>query len=272
MTTTKRLAFILILFSLLACSDASDNKSTKNEANTSIQKQWYLSINGHVFAPTKNNAMSQLAQLLEDAHSQFLVTKMPASSKQCDLLNTEEIVSSVASKQLTDDTQNKADEELIAHSETAFKYIIAKDNNQAKRERILLKARQAFILQVTALRQCILSEMHQSMMFDNDENEKYVNSFFELANGRDSFSRGDFSVYEANEDLALLAYSLIYKNQRAFVAFNFSYDNHEMPLPFGFMTSTKVTFWQSDVLLAETFVTSNPLRIRPFTVAIVLVE
>jgi hypothetical protein len=60
-------------------------------------------------------------------------------------------------------------------------------------------------------------------------------------------------------------------NTRAFIAFNFSFDTHELPLPFGFMASTKVRMWQSDATKIQTFVTSQALTIRPYTAVIVIV-
>ncbi len=56
------------------------------------------------------------------------------------------------------------------------------------------------------------------------------------------------------------------------IAYNLSFDVHEMPLPFGFMSSTKVTMWQSDAPKKRSFVTNSTHIIHPYTVALAIVE
>ncbi|MFC4700853.1 hypothetical protein ACFO4O_11835 [Glaciecola siphonariae] len=84
-------------------------------------------------------------------------------------------------------------------------------------------------------------------------------------------TQGEFALYEANNHQGLLAYSRTLGKQRAFIAYNLSYDVHDMPLPFGFMASTKVTLWRMGSDQAKSFVTDRAIVIRPFEVVVVLV-
>ena len=81
----------------------------------------------------------------------------------------------------------------------------------------------------------------------------------------------DITFYYADNDTRLLAFSIESSDARYYVGFNYSWEIHEMPLPFGFMASTKVTTWESDIGRLNTFVTQQPIVIRPFTAMIIAV-
>lgn len=99
----------------------------------------------------------------------------------------------------------------------------------------------------------------------------YKSGLAELSQDYPVLVQGDFQIYAADNAIGVLAYSRRSGPQRAYIAYNLSFDIHEIPLPFGFMSSTKVSLWESDVGLLRTFVTSSPLLIRPLTAVIVLV-
>jgi hypothetical protein len=60
-------------------------------------------------------------------------------------------------------------------------------------------------------------------------------------------------------------------NVRAYIAFNLSFDVQEMPLPLGFMSSTKVTVWRSDLPELDTFVTNQAFVMPALSAIIVIV-
>jgi hypothetical protein len=81
------------------------------------------------------------------------------------------------------------------------------------------------------------------------------------------------TVYEADNERRLLAFrTKTSAGEAAYIVYNFSFDIHEVPLPFGFMTSTKVTLWQSDTANVTTFVTDAPLMISPYSAVIIITE
>jgi hypothetical protein len=75
-----------------------------------------------------------------------------------------------------------------------------------------------------------------------------------------------------DDEKKLLAYQRTNEQgHRVYVAFNMSFDTHPLPLPLGFMASTKIKLWQTDVPVAKTFVTQQPISMRPFSAAIVVI-
>jgi hypothetical protein len=88
---------------------------------------------------------------------------------------------------------------------------------------------------------------------------------------------GGLEVYYTNNAEGIFAYSRQNASARAYIALNFSFNTQEMPLPFGFMASTKVAVWQSDSVSAsgkdiERFVTQQAIRIQAFSGKAVIVE
>ena len=83
---------------------------------------------------------------------------------------------------------------------------------------------------------------------------------------------GDIDYYEMDDEKKLLAYQRTNEQgHRVYVAFNMSFDTHPLQLPLGFMASTKIKLWQTDVPVAKTFVTQQPISMRPFSAAIVVI-
>ena len=82
----------------------------------------------------------------------------------------------------------------------------------------------------------------------------------------------DMRVYEVDVANQLFAYELRFKDARAYVMYNFSFDTHPLPLPLGFMASTKVTLYRTDNPQPRRFVTSGPLSITYHSAVIVVVD
>lgn len=102
--------------------------------------------------------------------------------------------------------------------------------------------------------------------------QQYVNTLTHFVSQHSVFTNGDFAWYEVDDQTKVMAYQRQYQNTRAYIAFNFSFDTVDMPFPFGFMNSTKITLWQSDAKSTERFVTQGSLPLRPFTATVVIVE
>ena len=100
---------------------------------------------------------------------------------------------------------------------------------------------------------------------------KVKNSLETLSSQYTVFHQGRIDIYEANNQLGLFALQRTKNKARAFVALNLSYEIHELPLPMGFMNSTKVTIWRSDAPETRTFVTNGKLSISPLSSVIVIV-
>ena len=82
---------------------------------------------------------------------------------------------------------------------------------------------------------------------------------------------GGIEVYHSDQASQTFAFSRTSPSNRAYIVFNFSYETQPVPMPLGFMASTKVTLWQSDTTGTRQFVTNQPIQMRPFTATIVIV-
>ena len=116
-----------------------------------------------------------------------------------------------------------------------------------------------------------LSENDQQHIENNSEYTEYLQSLSKLAQMYPAFHQGRTEIYAAANEKKLLAFSRIYKKTRVFIAVNLSFETHEMPLPFGFMSSTKVLMWESDNIQIREFVTQSGISILPYTSAIIIV-
>ncbi|WP_420934540.1 hypothetical protein ACOJR9_00760 [Alteromonas sp. A081] len=85
-------------------------------------------------------------------------------------------------------------------------------------------------------------------------------------------ARADMRIYEVDVANQLFAYELRFENARAYVMYNFSFDTHPLPLPLGFMASTKVTLYRTDNPKFKRFVTSGPLSITYHSAVVVIVD
>ncbi|WP_100656252.1 glycoside hydrolase family 13 protein [Alteromonas flava] len=100
----------------------------------------------------------------------------------------------------------------------------------------------------------------------------YYQSLISLRNTHPVLVSGAIDYYAADDDKQLLAYARTNEEgARVYVAFNLSFDVQPMPLPLGFMQSTKVQLWQSDAPEIREFVTAQPIMLRPMTASIVII-
>jgi len=82
----------------------------------------------------------------------------------------------------------------------------------------------------------------------------------------------DMRIYEVDAANKLFAYELRFEDARVYVMYNFSFDTHPLPLPLGFMASTKVTLYSTDNPKFNRFVTSGPLSITYHSAVVVIVD
>jgi hypothetical protein len=152
---------------------------------------------------------------------------------------------------------------------------IEQANNQqsSARSRLFESMQKMFVAHnMASFGKTMLSVNDTSFIQQNQEWKAFIESLSQLGNMNNIFSKGEFEIYAANTTTGLFAYQRTFEGKRAYIAFNLSFDVHEMPLPLGFMSSTKITLWQTDAPDIKQFVTSAPLAIRPFTGAIVFVN
>jgi hypothetical protein len=116
-----------------------------------------------------------------------------------------------------------------------------------------------------------LSDNDQQYIETHVKYKNYLQSLSELALRYPAFQKGSIKIYAADNERRLFAFSRTYKRTRVFIATNLSFETHEMPLPFGFMSSTKVVMWESDNIKIREFVTQSAISILPFTTAIIIV-
>ena len=82
----------------------------------------------------------------------------------------------------------------------------------------------------------------------------------------------EIRIYEADVANKVFAYELRFDDARIYVMYNFSFDTHPLPLPLGFMASTKVTLYRTDNPIFKRFVTSGPLSITYHSAVVVIVD
>jgi len=116
-----------------------------------------------------------------------------------------------------------------------------------------------------------LFAVEQAQITQFDRLQAIVNSLDQVLRAYPVFSYGKTQVYAADDEYKLLAYQRSLNRTRAFIAFNHDFETHEMPLPFGFMASSKVKVWRSDQTEIVEFVTTGPLSIQAKTAVIVLI-
>ena len=151
----------------------------------------------------------------------------------------------------------------------------AKRERQYKRYKLLL-----FQLASTYGRKELLRISQQLGPFDPKkaaDEAMYILSLLHLIESLPVLESGEVEVYYADNDEGLFAYSRKSDSTRAYIALNFSFNTHDMPLPFGFMASTKVAVWQSDSVSSsgkdiERFVTQQAINIQSFSAKAVIVE
>jgi hypothetical protein len=231
---------------MFACTPQSQNLPYKTPASAATTPLWY-GYSYEFFMNTQHEQISHFAKTLDGA-----------------------LVISNAAENNSSTTQELVIENVLSR----FMNRTADSNTQKNAARLALeiKIQQQFLAhQIASFGTLHLSQDDMTFAQQDPQCASYIDSLQALAQTFDVFEYGELRIYEANDDLGLLAYQRSWKNTRAFVAFNFSFDNHELPLPFGFMASTKVRMWQSDAPEIQSFVTSQALTIRPYTAVIIIV-
>jgi hypothetical protein len=143
--------------------------------------------------------------------------------------------------------------------------------HEAAKDRMLQRIKLLLAHQYISFDAVQLPPLLNTLIYEYSELTEYLENVKALVNEYPVLYTGSFEIYETSNEQGLLAYSRRIDNTRAFIAYNLSFDIHEMPLPFGFMASTKVTVWESGDMQVRSFVTSSPILIRPFSVVVVLV-
>lgn len=129
------------------------------------------------------------------------------------------------------------------------------------------------VIEVTAIAD-ITPERHFSQTcnsFSHPNIPKMLQRFAEFSASYAAFSQRQLNVYHSDDSQQLLAYELRGSDERVYVVVNFSFDTLPIPFPHGFMTSTKVTLWESQLEETRSFVTQWPLSIQPFSAVIIVV-
>lgn len=124
----------------------------------------------------------------------------------------------------------------------------------------------------------LLSTMFITLSLDEAYLEilKYFNleakSVSELVKALGNSVASSFDIYYTDEKKQLLGFSVEKDDKRIYVVVNFSYDMHDLPLPLGFMASTKIKLWKSDSGEVDEFVTQGPLSIDLLSTAVIIVD
>lgn len=238
----KCLGLVVLCF-IAACSQKTSESDGRFYPNVAEYEAWYVTANGlFIHSPEQVDIVSA-AQSMQ----QSLVLK--PLSEQSHAINTNAFTPpSILSTWLTKENVKDA------------AYMLKQQ-----------KLQQFIAHQFLSYGKATLSESDSISIQKNTQWQLFFQSLANLSQDYEVLRLGDLTLYEADNKHQLLAYSRRYNNTRAFIAYNLSFDVHEMPLPFGFMSSTKVTMWQSDAPKKRSFVTNSPLIIHPYTVALVIV-
>ena len=112
-------------------------------------------------------------------------------------------------------------------------------------------------------------EADADVAFNSDVEIEKLTSFIEQYG---PLTSADMRIYEVDVANKLFAYELRFEDARVYVMYNFSFDTHPLPLPLGFMASTKVTLYRTDNPTFERFVTRGPLSITYHSAVVVIVD
>ena len=132
-------------------------------------------------------------------------------------------------------------------------------------ERTNLSAREAHLVQMLNM----VNVFPNQPLTDLDADIITLTSFIEQYG---PLSTAEMRIYEADVANKVFAYELRFENARIYVMYNFSFDTHPLPLPLGFMASTKVTLYRTDNPKFKRFVTSGPLSITYHSAVVVIVD
>jgi len=136
-------------------------------------------------------------------------------------------------------------------------------------ERSNLSAREAHLVQMLNVVNVFPNQPLTDLDADVDADIITLTSFIEQYG---PLTTAEMRIYEADVANKVFAYELRFENARIYVMYNFSFDTHPLPLPLGFMASTKVTLYRTDNSKFKRFVTSGPLSITYHSAVVVIVD
>ncbi len=100
----------------------------------------------------------------------------------------------------------------------------------------------------------------------------FYQSLIEIRNTYPVLHKGEISYYESDDETSIVAYAREGKDgERIYIAFNMSSKSQDMPLPLGFMSSTKVRVWQSSFPKMREFVMQGSIRMPSLSATIVII-
>ncbi len=185
--------------------------------------------------------------------------------------------------------ENKQNDLQIEINQYAFRHLLTVDYEwfcnldieKARRDRIVNKVEKLIVFSLSFLQANVDINLNNVSI---DCLNKTKTIFENLIKLTDNFSsilikNGFFKhklntiLYEVDPANKIFAFMITSDGgQRAYFSFNGSFDIKDMPFPFGFMNSTKVTLWQTDSQKLDTFVTTQPIAVRPYNAAFVIIK
>ena len=243
------ISFFVLLLGCFACSKQVDEPafskilSEQNKYWESLAKQTFLNSDNH-------NKLSELVTVTESLFDEA----------------TEVMNNKVDNQNGFSATINMFDHHIGN---------VYSQKSEATIERLDALARMLIVHQTSSLGKTRFNITEQEFLSsetaNNTEFKQFLSGLQNFTEQNPVFQRGDFGWYFVDEKTHVMAYQRRLENTRAYIAFNFSFDTVDMPFPFGFMNSTKITLWQSDTNIIESFVTKGRVSLRPYTVNIVIV-
>ena len=214
------------------------------------------------------NTNQEAAKLWRD-YSRAYFLHQPATLSTSDFTQVLDAIMVAVEQQNTDNFWLlKADAKFL--SEISSVYILPNDNPAVK-ERKIKRLKLSLLFELLSFQLASIGTSEHALINSSAIFTHYLDELKPLIAAEPVLNTGSFEIYEYNDELSLFALKRELGKRRAYIAFNLSHDIQNMPLPFGFMSSTKVSVWRTDLPELKTFVTNEQIEILPFTAIIVLV-
>ena len=248
----KGLTFFLLLTTLVLAGAIWFFQTQHSNPKPGYTEPWRSSVWNNALCNffTVNSDRRDVA-LLHEALTNAMGEKEPVFDE--DTVDEEAVAKETAAKESTAEPTNITDQGCVAVTSSSANLT----SSLSGRERRLLEMLQA----VTVLP----SPPSNTMSADVLTLTSFIEQYGPLA-------RADMRIYEVDVANKLFAYELRFEDARAYVMYNFSFDTHPLPLPLGFMASTKVTLYRTDNPEFKRFVTSGPLSITYHSAVVVIVD
>ena len=138
------------------------------------------------------------------------------------------------------------------------------------RERTFTRLYLAFMM--TSINTVDPKFQQQKERFSQESSDSYKDNLAALSLAFGDFSAAQMQWYFIDEESQVMAFQRISEDKRAYIAFSFSFDNQQMPFPFGFMNSTKMSVWHDKSSTINTFVSNGALSLPSLSVMVVIVD